>query len=238
VDQHPWQQQLHWPRSVSTEERELAREAKRLADHEVDQAFSQSLRQASAETRELKGEALTLQRRVTELQEMVNEDQARIAALTSKAGISANRAAGVAAGVTVVDGDLDIAKAQLGLDQNELSDSVEDINRVSGDQRIKIQKELSARQAAMKKYDAQAAEGEGETAVTSSRQYATLTEQISAWLSQRSMKQLIEQTEKLARADVSALTQDHARLETEAKSTEANADMRQTRRWRKRSGNG
>jgi hypothetical protein len=157
VDQHPWQQQLHWPRSVSTEERELAREAKRLADHEVDQAFSQSLRQASAETRELKGEALTLQRRVTELQEMVNEDQARIAALTSKAGISANRAAGVAAGVTVVDGDLDIAKAQLGLDQNELSDSIEDINRVSGDQRIKIQQELSARQAAMKKYDAQGA---------------------------------------------------------------------------------
>ena len=34
--------------AVSAEERELAREAERLADHEVDQAFAQALRQASA----------------------------------------------------------------------------------------------------------------------------------------------------------------------------------------------
>jgi hypothetical protein len=63
VDQRPWQAaETLATLAVSAEERELAREAERLADHEVDQAFAQSLRQASAETRELKGEALTLQR--------------------------------------------------------------------------------------------------------------------------------------------------------------------------------
>ena len=87
VDQRPWQTAATLATlAVSTEERELAREAERLADHEVDQAFAQSLRQASAETRELKGEALTLQQRVTELQQTVKEDQARIAALTAKGG--------------------------------------------------------------------------------------------------------------------------------------------------------
>src|SRR5665811_2554593 len=68
VDQRPWQTAATLAAlAQSAEERELAREAERLADHEVDQAFSQSLRQASAETRHLTGEALGLQQRVTSL---------------------------------------------------------------------------------------------------------------------------------------------------------------------------
>src|SRR6478735_11685365 len=87
VDQRPWQTAATLAAlAQSAEERELAREAERLADHEVDQAFSQSLRQASLETRELKGEALALQRRVTELQETIKNDQARIASLSAGAG--------------------------------------------------------------------------------------------------------------------------------------------------------
>jgi len=68
VDQRPWQTAKTLAAlAVSAEELELAREAERLADHEVDQAFAQSLRQASAETRHLTGEALGLQQRVTSL---------------------------------------------------------------------------------------------------------------------------------------------------------------------------
>jgi small-conductance mechanosensitive channel len=220
VDQRPWQTAATLATlAVSTEERELAREAERLADHEVDQAFSQSLRQASAETRELKGEALTLQRRVTELQQTVKEDQSRIAALTAQGGLAADGNTGSAGD------DLNVAKAQLGLDQNELSDSVEDLARESGDQRVKIQQELSSREAAMKKYDAQAAGGEGQTAVTSAEQYSTLAGQISEWWAQRSRKQLIEQAEHLARADVAALTADRIRLEAEAGADERSAAM-------------
>jgi hypothetical protein len=48
VDQRPWQTAATLAAlAQSAEERELAREAERLADHEVDQAFSQALRQAS-----------------------------------------------------------------------------------------------------------------------------------------------------------------------------------------------
>ena len=87
VDQRPWQTaQALAALAVSTEEKSMAREAERLADHEVDQAFAQALRQAAVEPRELKGEALELQQRVTELQRLVKDDQARVKELPAKAG--------------------------------------------------------------------------------------------------------------------------------------------------------
>jgi small-conductance mechanosensitive channel len=214
VDQRPWQTaKTVAALAVSAEELDFAREAERLADHEVDQAFAQSLRQASAETRELTGEAQTLQKRVTELQQTVKQDQAQVAALTAKAGPAP--VATAAAGPT--GDDLDVAKAQLSLDQDELSDSMEDLARASGDHRGKIQQELTARQAAMKKYDEQAPiRGDGETAVVSAGQYKTLAGQISEWWAQRARMQLIDQAQQLAIADVAALTADHARLAPQA----------------------
>jgi small-conductance mechanosensitive channel len=224
VDQRPWQTAKTLAAlAVSAEELQLAREAERLADHEVDQNFAQSLRQASAETRQLTGEALTLQKRVTDLQQTVKEDQDRVAALTAKAG----PAAGAAGAVSPATDDLDVAKAQLGLDQDELSDSMEDLARASGDNRGEIQRELSARQAEMKKYNLQAG-GEGQTAVVSAGQYTTLAGQIAEWWAQRSRKQLIEQAEGLARADVAALTADHIQLQQEAQTAEASAAAAQT----------
>ena len=207
MDQRPWQTaKTVAALAVSAEELDLAREAERLADHEVDQAFAQSLRQASAETRELTGEALTLQKRVTELQQTVKQDQAQVAALTAKAG---------AAGPT--GDDLDVAKAQLSLDQDELSDSMEDLARASGDHRGKIQQELTARQASMKKYDQQTAMGrDGETAVLSAGQYKTLAGQIAEWWAQRTRMLLIDQAQQLAIADAAALTADHATLAPQA----------------------
>ena len=208
VDQRPWQTAATLAAlAQSAEERELAREAERLADHEVDQAFSQSLRQASIEKPNLSGKALALQQRVTELQETIKNDQARIVSL----GAGTRPASAVSNG-----SDLEIAKAQLGLDQNELTDSIEDLARESGDQRVKLQQELAARQAAMQQYRDSASKDDGQTAVASAEQYTTLAQQLSTWRSLRNRKQLIAQAEQLARADVAALTADQARLKTEA----------------------
>jgi small-conductance mechanosensitive channel len=223
VDQRPWQTAKTLAAlAVSAEELELAREAERLADHEVDQAFAQSLRQASAETRQLTGEALGLQQRVTSLLQTVKEDQERVTALTPKGG-AAGGVAGSPGVASPAGDDLEVAKAQLGLDQNELTDSMEDLARASGDHRGKIQQELSAREATMKKYDEQVATGDGQSAVISAGQYKTLAGQITEWWAQRSRVQLIQQAEQLARADVAALTADHARLEPEAQAAEAKA---------------
>jgi small-conductance mechanosensitive channel len=208
VDQRPWQTAATLAElAQSAEEQEFAREAERLADHEVNQAFSQSLRQASLAVRQLTGPALVLQQRVTELQKTVAEDRARVESLTTKTGI----------GAAATQNDLDVAKAQLGLDENELSDSQEDLARESGDQRIKLQQELSAREAAMKKFEAKATADDEQAAVIAAERFSTLAGQISAWWAQRSRSQLIGQAEQLARADIAALTVDHASLEAEAK---------------------
>ena len=210
VDQRPWQTAATLAAlAQSAEEKKLARDAERLADHEIDQAFSQSLRQASLAQPKLSDKALALQKRVNELQETVRNDEARIAALSAAA-------AAKSAGTISNGSDLEIAKAQLGLDQAELADSIEDLARESGDQRLKLQQELAARQAAMKQYKDRASEDDGQTAVVSAEQYRTLAQQLSTWRSLRNRKQLVAQAEQLAKDDVAALTADRERVKAEA----------------------
>jgi small-conductance mechanosensitive channel len=215
VDQRPWQTAATLAAlAQSAEEKKLARDAERLADHEVDQAFSQSLRQASLAQPKLSDKALALQKRVNELQQTVKNDETRIAALSASAGAKS-------AGTLSNNGDLEIAKAQLGLDQTELADSIEDLDRESGDQRLKLQQELAARQAAMKQYKDRASEDDGQTAVASAEQYRTLAQQLSTWRSLRNRRQLVAQAEQLAKDDVAALTGDRETLKAEAASLAA-----------------
>ncbi|HKS76701.1 MAG TPA: hypothetical protein VJQ82_26030 [Terriglobales bacterium] len=210
VDQRPWQTAATLAAlAQSTEEKKFAREAERLADHEVDQAFSQSLRQAEQAKPTLSGTALALQQRVNELRETIKNDEARVASLS--AGASTKSAEAVSN-----TSELEIAKSQLSLDQSELADSIEDLARESGDQRIKLQQELAARQAAMHQYRDRAAEDDGQNAVASAEQYRTFSQQLSTWRSLRSRRQLIAQAQQLAKDDVTALTGDAERLKTEA----------------------
>jgi hypothetical protein len=140
------QRQLLAALAQSAEERELAREAERLADHEVDQAFSQSLRQASLEKPNLSGKALALQQRVNELQETIKNDrgqdritQCRRGQETSGRSFRGQRL-------------WRLRRRNLASTKTNWTDSIEDLARESGDQRIKLQQELAARQAAMKQY--------------------------------------------------------------------------------------
>src|SRR6185437_16503811 len=61
VDQRPWLTVAQIaPLAVSAEEQQQAREAERLADHEVDQAFAMALRQAQLERRTPTGPAVAI----------------------------------------------------------------------------------------------------------------------------------------------------------------------------------
>lgn len=202
VDQRPWQTAATLAGlATSAEEKEFAREAERLADHAVDQNFSQSLRQASLNRPKLTEKAKALQQRVNELQATVKADQAQVAKLT---------AAGEAA-----ENDLELAKAQLSLDQSELDDTADDLTRETDAHRLKIQQELNARQAEMKKYNDAAAKGEQERAVNSVGGYRTLARRVNAWFANRNRQQLLHQAKKLASDDVAALTADLDRLKVE-----------------------
>ena len=207
VDQRPWQTiESLAPLAVSAEEQSLAHEAERLADHEVDQAFAFALRQAAFQTRTLTGDALAIQQKVAQLQALVKEDQAHVDTLTA----SLKQPNGAIAD----SDDLDVAKAQLQLDNDELGDANEQLARVSGDKRAQIQQELTARQAAMKKYDSQASGGQ--IAILSTARHGTLAGRISSWFDQRSRIALLKQAKADTDADVAALTAKHAAFETQA----------------------
>jgi small-conductance mechanosensitive channel len=220
VDQRPWKTARALAElALTQEELQFAREAERLADHEVDQNFAQSLRQAGLDTKPLTGDALALQQRVSQLEQTVKADQDQVNSLTAKSSPTAKTSAATAP----AGSDLSVAKAQLSLDQEELADSQEDLARASGDHRGKIQQELNAREASMKQYNQQAAQGGGQTAVVTTGQYKTLAGQISQWWAQRTRRQLIAQAEQLAHADVAALTDDYNRLKPEADAAAAKA---------------
>ena len=203
VDLHPWQiAQALTPLAVSKEEEEYAHEAERLADHEVNQAFATSLRQASTQRLAPTGEALELSQKVAQLQQAVKEDQGQVKALTSAANGAGND-------------ELKVAQAQLDLDLDDLSDAQHDLARASGDLRTRIQQELAAHQAAMSKNNGQQASN-GQLAVLSTRQYGTLAGRLEAWNNQRSRSQLIQQAMQQAKADAASLMAQHNKLEAQA----------------------
>jgi len=209
VDQRPWQTiEALAPLAVSAEEKRLAREAQRLADHEVDQAFAQALRQASLETRTLTGDALALQQKITNLQGVVKDDQAKLDTLMAAAK-------GVNPPGT---DDIDIAKAQLQLDSDELTDANEDLARMIGDKRGQIQQELTTRQAAMKKFEEQNdAAASAPSAIQSVKRYATLAGRISAWFDQLSRMSSIAQAQSEADSNAASIAKEHANIEDKLK---------------------
>ncbi|WP_263382367.1 mechanosensitive ion channel family protein [Granulicella arctica] len=219
VDQLPLQTaQALTPLAVSAEEQAFAHESLRVADHEVDQAFAMALRQANAENRTLTGKALEVSQKVTALQQTVKDDQAGVDALVASAK---------ARNPGVDDDELDVAKAQLSLDTDELTDTQNNLAVVSGDQRGKIQEELAAHDAGMKKYD-EHTDG-GQTAVISSRRYGTLAGRLKGYFDQLSRESLIEQAKTQADADAKTLTAQYATLQQKAATltTRMNADRAQ-----------
>ena len=185
--------------AVTAEEADYARDAQRLADHEVDQAFAAALRKASVKHRNLKGEALALSQKVSGLQATVKEEQAHIQALTASPSNNP-------------DDDLEIAKAQLGLDTDQLADAQQDLARAVGDDRPQIQQELTAHQVAMREYETRIAKS-NPMAIVAARRFGTLAGRIAAWFDQRTRYQLLLQAAQQSQTGANELTTEHRTME-------------------------
>lgn len=222
VDLSPWlTAQALAPLAVSTEEKQFAHDAERLADHEVDQTFAAALRQANeqVEHRILTGEALELSHKVALFQQLVKQDQVLVRNLTpAQDSTSAKQGAQTDAG----NDDLAIAKAQLGLDSDELDDAEKDLALASGDNRAQIQAELTAHESAMTKFNNESNDN-AQVAVLSAKRHRTLALRLKSWGSQRSRYQLIQQALQRSQDDIRRLFKEHDALEAKAKATTAAA---------------
>lgn len=213
VDVSPWQTaQALASLAYSAEEKEYAQEAERLSDHEVDQAFAAALRQATldAEHITLTGGALELSKRVDQLQQLIAQDNDDVQTVTAYLKSPPPLKNGKPAEYD--EGDLQVAKAQLDLDKDELADAQQDLNRASGDQTTQIQEELNAHEAAMKDYDKQVREG-GVVAAISEQRYGTMAGRVSAWFKLGSRFNLLQEALQRTRTDIANLTSQHNTLE-------------------------
>lgn len=214
VDVSPWQTaQALAPLAYSAEEKEFAQEAERLADHEVDQAFAAALRQATVDAQHitLAGGALELSKKVEQLQQLIAQDKDDVQTITDylKAPPKNGKPA------EYDEGDLQVAKAQMDLDKDELADAQLDLARASGDQTTQIQAELNAHELSMRDYDKQVRQG-GVVAAISERRYPTMAGRISAWFKLGSRYGLLQQALQRTRTDITNLTSQHNTLEAKA----------------------
>ncbi len=181
----------------TSDEQALAHEALRLADHELDQAFATALREATASTTPLSGPLKQLADHISRLKAQIASEQTQIAKLTKEA--AADDAAA---------GRLELAKAQLALDEDELGDAQEDLARQGGDRHAKIELLLKAHEAAGH-----------ETAQPKTSQAGrtdTLRERLESWLSLRNRERQVEAAREQASKNASTLDQEHRTLEGQA----------------------
>jgi small-conductance mechanosensitive channel len=224
VDLHPWQTaQTLASLAVTAEEKEYAGEAERLANHEVDQAFEAALREADLQEQHqvLTGRALAISKRIAELQQEIEQDQAKVAQLKAGAsgpgasGPGANTPGGTArsaASAAASSNALKVAEAQLGLDQDELKDEQRSLGWATGNLSMRIQDELAAHEASMKKYDSERQSG-GTIAVVSVKRHGTLYQRLMAWLNQRDRYASVEQAGAEAQSDAKRITAANNTLE-------------------------
>src|SRR6202521_418412 len=127
---------------TSTEEQPFAEEALRLGDHEMDLAFAAAVRDAEEHPPVLSTEAKEIQARLQQAERAVEADKAEVARLTTtfeKASADKKDA---------LDDQLDVAKAQLELDQDEADDAKQDLIRSGGDPKGRIQSMVEEHEAA------------------------------------------------------------------------------------------
>lgn len=214
VDLTPWQTiQAIAPLATTLEEQAYAHQAERLADHEVDQAFSMALRSAAHQHSTPTGEALVLFNRISHFKQVVKDDQALVNKLSaqSKAPAAAvTNASSPDLGVS----DLDLAKAQLALDTDQLDDAQRDYERATGDKRLRIQQELAAHESSMRKE--KAASNAKPEELASAEHYGTLYGRLIAWSHQRNRYRLILEAQSAAKRAARQLADEHNALESQA----------------------
>ena len=118
---------------TTAEEREVAEDALHLGDKEMDLAFATAVREAEQHPPALTAEAKEIEVRLQKSESAVAADQAKVAQLTAEDGKANGRKK------DELDARLNLAKAQLELDQDEVDDGKEDLGRAGGDQQTRIQ---------------------------------------------------------------------------------------------------
>ena len=136
VDQRPLQTaRRDGALAYTQEEKDLARQAEKIADHEVDLAFFDAFRAAQESPQALTPELKQLTDRKNRLQQAVQEDQANVDQLKRKMSTASESQK------DNLQDQLGVAQAQLELDQDERDEAAEALEQAGGDPQAEVQRQ-------------------------------------------------------------------------------------------------
>ncbi len=183
------------PLAETRPEQRLARAALRLTDHELDQAFATALRDATAPAAPSRGPLQQLNARIAQLKTRVAAETQHVAELTKQASANAELA-----------GPLELAKAQLALDEDELEDAHLDLARQGGDEHTRLERALREHEAAQHQLDEA-------PRFRTPQPTGNLSEQVRAWFALGDDARQVSAAERQATDQAAALDRAHDRIE-------------------------
>jgi small-conductance mechanosensitive channel len=132
------------------DERSLSQLALRIADHELDLAFTAALRDVEAHPPALNSDAALIQARISKSQALLDADQQRVTQLT------AALAQAKVAQKDALQDELDLTQSQLELDKDELDEANQDLVDAGGNPRQQIETMVQEHAAQTKAHPAAA----------------------------------------------------------------------------------
>jgi len=196
---------------TTAEELPFAQEALRLGDHDMDLAFAAAVRDAQEHPPVLSAEAKEIEARLQQSERAVEADKAEIARLTAayeKAGADKKDA---------LDDQLDVAKAQQELDQDEADDAKQDLIRAGGDPKGRIQSMVEEHEATSHVADTM------HVSVDNSVEAQGLIHRVQRWSALRQKQLLLWHAKQDAESLAMSLTARHNALESQIISGKADA---------------
>lgn len=220
VDERPLQTARAMGKLASgADEQRVAILAAQLGDDAVDLAFHDALRDAADHPPQAKPQFRPLYERASQVEAAVKADQASVNQLKKQVA-----AASVAREESLQE-QLDVAQAQLELDQDELNDAHEDLVRSGADPGSLIQRQFDEHQATEHNPDQKASQtAPGSAAVN--YQAGSLIGQFAAWRDLRQKAGQLQQAHDEAAQAAAAITQAHEALEKQVSAEKASAQAK------------
>lgn len=193
------------------EEQRYARQALKLADHTVDVAFSYEMRQATEHPAPATPESKKLYAQANQADAAVNADQNRITQLQKQLASAKDDH-----GRDSLQQQIDLTKAQLELDQDELEDVKGNLIRSGVDRLSRIQRQFNRHEATQKESETNNPQpGAGNANSNSQTGSSAAIVQFSAWNSLRSKTTQLQQALDEAKQAGNTLKQGHETLQAQ-----------------------
>jgi small-conductance mechanosensitive channel len=201
--------------AATSEEQALAHEAEKAGDHEVDLTFFDALRTAEENPPPLSPEAKALAERKNKAEIAIKDDQENIAQLTRRLGAAPESQK------DNLQDQIEVAQAQLALDQDELDDAAEDLEQAGGDPQAKIKRLKTEHEAG--EHDASHA-GSAANPYEQDYQARTLLAVYRAWRALREKRALIADARQEATDKELRLNARHAALARQVEQDKENRE--------------